>query len=357
VGFFRVEQARVCKRFGGAFTVAALMSATLVLAEMSATPAIAQDKAANTTLRIQEYPGSIVSLHGWLLQDAGFCATRHLTCVSTAIPSGPLGLQALATGSIEVSFASTDVIMQSASRGNDVQLVVGHSPNNIYQLDVRGDVPLPDLAAGYPAVMKDLVGLKAGVTARGAAVEIQMRALLAGAGLSPDAMTYVAVGSPGTAYPSMMAKQIDAAVMFEPFHTLCRVQKTCNNAVNLAKGEGPPELAALNGGFETFAMRRDYIKANPAVVQAFIEAMTEAIAWMQKPENLDKVVAITRKHMSLGDIPNADATLVELVKSQVGTYGPKIDRKSVTAFSDFLIKNKLIDQPVSAASFVYEKAP
>jgi NitT/TauT family transport system substrate-binding protein len=351
-----VEHVHGRKRFGGLSTAAALVS-SLVLAGLSAIPASAQDKAANTTLRIQEYPGSIVSLHGWVLQDAGFCPTHHLTCVSTGIPSGPLGLQALATGSIEVSFASTDVIMQSASRGNDVQLVVGHSPNNIYQLDVRADIPLPNLAKGYPAVMKDLVGLKSGVTARGAATEIQMRALLAGAGLSPDAVTYVAVGAPGTAYPSMMAKQIDAAVMFEPFHTLCRVQKSCNNAVNLAKSEGPSELAALNGGFETFAMRRDYIKSNPAVVQAFIDAMSEAIAWMQKPENLDKVVEITRKHMSLGDIPNADATLVELVKSQVVTYGPKIDRKSVDAFSDFLIKNKLIEQPVSAASFVYEKAP
>ena len=237
MGFFRVEQVRGCKRFGGAFTVAALMSATLVLAGLSAIPASAQDKAAITTLRIQEYPGSIVSLHGWVLQDAGFCPTHHLTCVSTAIPSGPLGLQALATGSIEVSFASTDVIMQSASRGNDVQLVVGHSPNNIYQLDVRADIPLPNLAKGYPAVMKDLVGLKSGVTARGAATEIQMRALLAGAGLSPDAVTYVAVGAPGTAYPSMMAKQIDAAVMFEPFHTSAGCRKAATTRSTLPKAK------------------------------------------------------------------------------------------------------------------------
>lgn len=325
----------------------------------SAVPALAQQKitANNEVVRIQEYPGSIVSLHGWVIQDAGFCAARKLQCPSVAIPSGPLGLQALAAGSIEVSFASTDVIMQSASRGNDIQLVVGHSPNNIYQLDVRSDVPLPNKAAGYPAVMKDLVGKKAGVTARGAATEIQMRALLAGAGLAPDSVTYVAVGSPSTAYPAMMAKQIDVAVMFEPFRTLCRVQKTCDLALDVAKGEGPPELAALNGGFETFAMRRDFIAKNKVATDAFIQAMSETIDWMQKPENFDKVVEITRKHMTLGDIPNADATLVELVKGQVGTYGAKIDRKSVTAFSDFLVKYKLIDKPVSAQSFVYENAP
>lgn len=311
----------------------------------------------NETIRIQEYPGSIVSLHGWVIEDGGFCAEHRLKCPSTTIPSGPLGLQALAAGSLEVSFASTDVIMQSASRGSDVQLIVGHSPNNIYELNVRNDVPMPNKAKGYPEIMKDFVGLKLGCTARGAATEIQMRALLAGAGLSPDSVTFVAVGSPSTAYPAMMAKQIDAAVMFEPFRTLCRTQKTCSVAVDLAKGEGPPEIAALNGGFETFAARREYIKSNPVAVQAFIQAMSEAIEWMQKPENLDKVVAIARKHMSLGDIPNADAVLVDLVKGQVPTYGAKIDRKSVNAFSDFMLKNKLIDRPVDAASFVYEKAP
>jgi len=333
--------------------------AVLVVAMLTGS-AFGQDQrvlANQETIRIQEYPGSIVSLHGWVIEEAGFCSAHRLKCPSTAIPSGPLGLQALAAGSLEVTFASTDVIMQSASRGSDVQLIVGHSPNNIYELDVRADVPLPNKAAGYPAKMKDFVGLKLGCTARGAATEIQMRALLAGAGLSPDSVTFVAVGSPSTAYPAMMAKQIDAAVMFEPFRTLCLTQKTCNIAVDLAKGEGPPELAALNGAFETFAATRQFIKSHPIAIEAFIQAMSEAIEWMQKPENLDNVVAIARKHMSLGDIPNADAILVELVKGQVPTYGAKIDRKSVRAFSDFLIKNKLIDTPVEAASFVYEKAP
>lgn len=320
-------------------------------------PALAQNGEAKKALRIQEYPGSVVSLPAWAAQDAGFCAKQNLDCISTAIPSGPLGLQALATGSLEISFASTDVIMQSASRGNDVQLIVGHSPNNIYQLDVATSIPLPHRSAGYPEVMKDLVGLRSGVTARGAATEIQLRALFDGAGLSQDSATYVAVGSPGTSYPALIAKQIDMAVMFEPFHTLCRVQKTCSNPFDMAKGEGPPELAALNGGFETYAARRDFIKENPKEIAGFNQAITDVIAWMKQPDNLDKVVAIARKHMSLGDMPNADQTLAELVKSQVATYGEKIDRKSVDAFSTFLIKYKLIEKPVSSSSFVYEKAP
>jgi hypothetical protein len=45
------------------------------------------------------------------------------------------------------------------------------------------------------------------------------------------------------------------------------------------------------------------------------------------------------------------------VKTETPKFGVKIDRKSIQAFSDFLIKYKLIEQPVSAATLVYSKAP
>lgn len=311
----------------------------------------------NQTLRIQLYPGTILNLPIWVADDVGFCKAHGLRCEPTAIPSGPLALQALAAGSLEIMYASSEVIVAAASRGNDVQVFVGHSPNNIYTLNIRKDVPTPNLAAGYPAVMKDLKGLRIGVTARGAGTEMLTRALLAGAGMDPDSVTYVATGSPTTSYPTIVAKQIDAGMMFQPFRTLCEVQKTCVVGVDLAKGEGPEDLRVLNGGFENFAARRNFIEANGVAIDAFIQAMTEAIAWMQDPANFDKLMAVTRKHLTLGDIPDADATLVQLVKTEAPKFGVKIDRKSIKGFSDFLIKYKLIDKPVSPETIVYAKAP
>ena len=336
---------------GRAFRLASCAVAVFALSGIAHAQKVVAD---GDTIRIQEYPGSIVSLPGWVIADAGFCKAHGLACEQTTIPSGPVGLQALAAGSLEVSFASTDVIMQSASRGNDVQLIVGHSPNNIYELSSRADL---NIKGKYPEVMKQFEGKKIGVTARGAATEIQMRALLNGAGMSADSVTFVAVGSPNTAYPAIAAKQIDAAVMFQPFRILCETQKTCEVTVDFSKGEGPADLRALNGGFETFAAKRDFIKSKPKAAEAFVQAMSDAMAWMQAPENFDKVFAIAKKHLSLGDIPNADDILKQLVAKTIPTYGPKIDRASVKAFSDFLLKNKLIEKPVDAASFTYEKAP
>lgn len=337
------------------FAVTAAVTVLAVSAPVSAAEKIVAN---GEVVRIQEYPGAILHFTHWVAADKGFCKAHGLTCQMVQIPSGPVGLQALAAGSLEISFASTEVTMQAASRGNDVQLIVGHSPANIYVLSVHKDVPLPNKAKGYPAVMQDLKGLKVGVTARGSGTELQARALLTGAGLPGDSVTYVGVGSPGTAYPSFLARQIDAAMMFEPFATICRVQKTCVDLVNLEVGEGPRSITSLNGAFETFAARRDYINANPKVIGAFIQAIEEATAWVNDPANSDALLEVVKSHFKLGaDIPDGDAVLRELVRSSASKYGTKIDRKAVKAFSDYLIEGGLITKPVDPSTFVYAKAP
>jgi NitT/TauT family transport system substrate-binding protein len=326
---------------------------------MTALTGIAQERpnGGDTQVRVQEYPGSILGIPMWVAIEKGFCKTYNIRCSVVALASGPLGLQTLAAGSIEATFASNEVNLMAASRGNDIQLVVGHSPNNYYALSVRSDFPLPNRAAGYPAVMKDLKGAKVGVTARGSGIEIVMRALLQGAGMSGDDVVYVAVGSPATSYPSMLAKQIDASVSFEPFSTLCLYQKTCVDLVNPGRNEGPPNMLAINGGFASFAMRRNFIQSNPRATEAFVAAVRDSIAWSRDPKNYDELVGIVRRKMSLGDIPDADKVLGLLVKGQTTSLGYTIDRKSVDATSAFLLQNKMSEAPVSSAAMVYEKAP
>jgi NitT/TauT family transport system substrate-binding protein len=308
-------------------------------------------------LRIHEYPGAIPTLQEWVAIDRGFCAAQKLQCELVTLPSGPLGLQALAAGSLDVSFASTDIAMLAREHGNDVRLIVGHSPNNIMTLSIRSDIPTPHLGAGYPAVMKDFKDLRVGVTGRGAATELQTVALLTGAGINPDSVSFVAVGAPTTAYAALLAKQIDASLMFEPFATLCTAQKTCVTALDLVNGAGPPDVTALNGAYETYWARADFIAKHPAAIQGFIHAISDSIAWIQDPANFDDVVATAKRHMSLGEGPGSDALLVQLVRKQIPTYGPKINRQSVAAWSNFLVTYKLLDKPAETKTFVYEYAP
>ena len=97
--------------------------ALLAPAAMAQTPP--KIVAKNQLLRIQLYPGTILNLPIWVAADGGFCQAHGLRCEPTSIPSGPLALQALAAGSLEIMYASTEVITAAASRGNDSDIIGG----------------------------------------------------------------------------------------------------------------------------------------------------------------------------------------------------------------------------------------
>lgn len=305
------------------------------------------------TLNIQAYPGAVANMVHWVAADAGICEKHGITCVIQEIASGPLGLQALIAGEIQVSFASTDVTMQARAKGTPVKIVVASEPNNLYSFVVAPDTDF----GGYPEGMQSVTDAAIGVTARGAATEIQTYALFQGAGLDPNSATYVPVGSPSTGYPALTGGTVEAAMVFEPFQTLCVVNETCEIAVELREGEGPEILQRLNGAFETYAMTEDFIEENPEAVDGFIAAIEEAVEFIQDEANYEEVLSIVQDHFTLGDVPNSEGVVEQIVQEQIPRYGASIDREAVTGFSDFLMEFGIITEPVDPNEFVYENAP
>lgn len=334
-------------------TVILFSNAQPAVSQSAKQPAVADGR----TIRIQSYPGNVAAyLTWWVAADKGFCKAHGLTCTFVPLASGPLGMQSLLSGSIDVAAAVTEVVVSATAKGADVQIVASTHPNLYFSLSVSKDVPLSN--KGYPEVMKDLKGKRIGVTVRGSAVEMQMRALLIGAGMSPDDVSYVAVGSPGTAYASLLAKQVDAAMMFPPFKAICEVQKTCVTAVDLAKGEGPADLKALNGGVQYVAMTRKFIEANPVVVDALIQSLEDAAKWIKDPANAAEVLQVLKSNYQISkDIANGDAVMAEIARSEAAGAGVTIDRNAVKAYVDYMLKYKLLDKPVDTTDLVYKNAP
>ena len=315
-------------------------------------------EAGHATLRIQQYPGSAIGFTEWVAVAKGFCAKEGITCQLVNVPSSPLGLAALASNSLDIALTSTDVAIESASRGNDVQIVVDDTPGSIWTLGVRPGISLPHLKDHYPAVMQDIKGLKLGVTARGSAAELITRVLFSGAGMSPDSATYVAVGSPGTAYQALVGGKVDADMMFWPGQIICETEKTCVAAVDLTRGEGPPEIKSLNGAYLPFVAERSYIAAHPAAINAFIRAIEEASAWVKDPKNRNDLYKIVSVQLKLGSgIANPDKVLHAIVDRMAPEFDAHVDRKAVAAMGNFLLKYKQISNPVDPASMVYAKAP
>ena len=270
-----------------------------------------------------------------------------------------LGLQALIGKTIDVSQTGTLLAAQTVAAGGDVVIVGTSLPDNVLAVSVRNDVPLPNKAKGYPAIMKDFKGLKVGETSRGAG-EALFNHMLREAGLQPSDVTYVAVGGPATAYAALaVGKQIDAVIMFQPLTQLCQFNKTCATVIDMTAGEGPAAVAAMNGASVPFVMRREMADGNQALVHAFHAAMRDAAAWFNDPANFEELVKIYTPLISFGDLPGADDLRRSWIKSVIPAYSKdlSVKRSSVKAIIDFFTEAKEIDKPVDPAKVVWDKAP
>lgn len=312
------------------------------------------------TVAIQTYPGTILNLPTWIATGAGFCRKNGLNCVPTNLATGPLGEQALAGGTIQIAFASTDVTMSAVSHGADLKIIAASQPNNLYTLVVKSGISLPNAKKGLRAIMEDLKGKTIGVSAIGSGVYLEVRALFAAAGINPNDATYVAVGATGTQYDALLSGKIAADVAWTPIPELCRLEHACKIAVELGKVSSIPLIANLNGAFETYAVSDGFLKAHVSEAKAFVKAIEEADAWAKESKNLSAVERIAGQYLSLapyGAVSNPKEFLDAQVKKEITEIGAGVSRRSVKAFSNYLLQFKQISAPVSPSSFVAPFAP
>ncbi|MFI5012003.1 MAG: ABC transporter substrate-binding protein [Hyphomicrobiales bacterium] len=319
-------------------------------------PARAADPA---KIRVMTYNGAYTSLPVHVAKDMGFYAKHDLDAELLVMNSGPAGVAALLGGSLDFIEPPTDQIIENAVRGTDLKIVVGNEVKNFYVLIGAKRESFPNADQGYPAVMKDLKGKRIGVNALGATTHLMTNALLKGGGLTPDDVSYLAVGSATTALAAWQADRIDVQMAFTPFPEIIAALGTGRPLVDLSKGQGPSELQALGGAFEAFSAKGSFIKEHPDVVDAFIKAHIDAITWMKDPANRQKLVEIVNQYVNVAVIPEdkRKETVEKMIDNYTNYLGYTVDRASISAWNTYLLDNKLIDHAVKAEDIIYSGAP
>ena len=312
-----------------------------------------------TPIRVMTYNGAYTSLPVHVAKDLGFYAKYNLDAELVVVNSGPAGVAALLGGSIDFIEPPTDQIIENVIKGTDLKIVVGNETQNFYNLIVANRVPLPHAAQGYPAVMQDLKNLKIGVNALGATTHLMTNALFAGAKIDPSNVTYVSDGSANTALAAWQAGRIDAQMAFTPFPEITEALGTGRSAIDLSKGQGPAVLQKLGGAFEAFSTKGSFIREHPDVVNAFIKAHIDTINWIRDPANRPKLVEEIGKFVNTSIIPaeKRDQTIGLMIDHYSKYFGYTVDRDAIDAWNEYLMENKLITHPVSAADVVYSGAP
>jgi NitT/TauT family transport system substrate-binding protein len=335
-----------------------LALAFAILPGVTALPAQAQAPCTSMpVVRVQEWPGDIINLVPWVADAKGIFKKHCLDVKLVPLVGGPASLTALVNGTLEYANGAMDSPMRARVRGVDVRITANMYAENWSVLVAGNGLAMPNLKDGYPAMMKDLVGKKIGVTALAATTEAYMKSAFEGAGLSTDSATYVAVGGVTTAVPALKGEVVDAAMMFGTGPELAEALGVGKIVLDYRKGVGPASLRALRGATLSWAAFGPYIDKNQDAVAAFTRANNEAIAWIQNPQNRTELYKIIGDHMPLPDtLPNRQETLKRIVDINAGILAPNVPRSSADGYNNYLISLKQITAPIPYEEFIWKTA-
>lgn len=330
-----------------------------VLAAVTAMAFAGPASAEATRIRVMIYQGAYTSLTAHVARDLGFYEKHGLDAELVVAASGPAGVAAMLGGSIDFAEPPADQVILNVLKGTDLKMVVGNEIKNFYSLIVRDKKSLPNADKGYPDVIRDLKGKTIGVNALGATTHLMMNAILMDVGMSPNDVTYLAVGSATTGLAAWQAGRVDAQVAFTPFTQIVTEAGTGEVILDLSKGEGPAAITQLGGAFEGFAATGDYIKNNKQTVDAFIKAHVEAITWMKDSANREKLAELVAKHVAVSIIPEASRakTVAKMIDTYDNYLGYTIDPAAIEGWNKYLADTGLATRAVEPEEIIYEGAP
>jgi NitT/TauT family transport system substrate-binding protein len=270
--------------------------------------------------------------------------------------AGPGAITALVNGTIEFSNQAPDGVMRARARGVNVRLVGNMYAGHWNALVAGKGLQTPSQAQGYPAIMKDLVGKKIGVTVLGGTTEAFSRSAFEGAGLDSFAATYVAVGGVTTAVPALKQGSVDAAMMFGTGPELAEALGVGQVLLDYRKrGVGPKAVQAMWGGTLSWVAYGPYIDKNPETVAAFVRANNEAIAWILDARNREELYRIIGERMPLPEaVPDRAQTLKKIVDVNASVVGAGVSREAIDGWNQYLIHLKQIPAAVPYDELVWK---
>jgi NitT/TauT family transport system substrate-binding protein len=246
------------------------------------------------------------------------------------------------SGSADAGAFAVEHGVTVSSKGQDLKMIVLEQQLPPLSLIVHNDVPTPNADKPYPQNIKDMKGLKLGISGRGASTDTALRFMLREAGLDPERdVTIMPVGDPGTMLASLKNKVIDGAMAVEPTQTAAVLSlKIAKPVVDIEAGGGPAVFHpyAYNGVFVHTA----FIQAHPDTARAIVAAMIEACQVINDPARMIDLMDVAAVYMK-GSDPAVVKAYLDKYRSN---YEPVATRTGVENVSTMLVAAKTIEKAV-----------
>jgi NitT/TauT family transport system substrate-binding protein len=216
----------------------------------------------------------------------GYFTKEGLEVEINDFQGGSKALEALVGGSADVVCGGYEHTLYMAAKGISIKAIALQA--NSFGL-VVGIVN--SKAAAYRS-LRDLKGMKIGVTGPGSASAIGLQMLLAKASLTADDISIVGVGGGASAIAAVKTGRLDAIANFDPAISLLQRDGAISTILDTRKQK---DLEYLYGGpfaASAFYVDARYAERYPKTTQAFVNAVSAALAWLNEASTEEIVAAV-----------------------------------------------------------------
>ena len=308
-------------------------------------------------LRVQVFIGAYSSIPVHVADEQGFFRKHGLEVELLPANSSSAAIAALIGGSMDIVETAPDLVMANIDKGIELKFLAGNESTNYVTLVVGNHVVLPDNDIGYAEIMRHLAGRRIGVNAIGSTVYLAAVLMLEDAGLSAEAVDFVATGTAATTLSAWQADAVDAQMTFAPVPELLETLGVARPVLVLAD-DGPPALRfrGLFGGWVTSAavLERDAARAT-----AFIAALRDAIDWIREPANHEEMVGLARRYAPVAALSETEnlRVLDAMVRNYRRYWGYEISPEAIELWNDYALRFELIGERIAFADIVHAQAP
>lgn len=225
-----------------------------------------------------------------IAERRGYFDKEGLKVEISDFAGGAKALQALVGGSADVVCGAYEHTLFMANKGVAIKAVALQA--NSFGLVVGVG---KEKAASYQS-LRDFKGMKVGVTAPGSASAIGLRMLLAKVGLTDIDISIVGIGGGASSVVAVKSNKVDAVANFDPMISILERDGAIRTLVDtrLAK-----DLDYLYGGpfpASAFYVNASFAERNPKTTQAFVNAISAALDWMNKASTDEIVAAVPEEY-------------------------------------------------------------
>lgn len=238
--------------------------------------------------------GSFYHLPLTIAEQLGYFSAEGLEVEIVDFEGGSRALKAVATGSADVASGAYEHTLKQQAQGHSFQSFVlqGRAPAIGMGISLR-------TLAHYRSPA-DLKGTKIGVSAPGSSTNMVADLILSRAGLRPNDVTFVEVGTAQGALIAFRSGQIDALSNADPVLTILEQKGEIRLIADTRTLKGTAEV--FGGPMPSGCLYAPlvFIQKNPNTVQALTYALAHALKWLQTAGPLD-IIRTVPQSVLLGD--------------------------------------------------------